>query len=80
MKYRRKPVEVEAIRWLGDNTEEVIDFCGNGAYYIPRSSYIEIPTRTGALRAVPGNFIVRDERNEFLIYSTKMFIETFESI
>lgn len=78
MKYREKPVEVEAIEWLGNNTQEVLDFCGGRAHYIPRSCYIEIQTLADTLRAVPGNFIVRDEHNEFFIYDAKTFEETYE--
>ena len=28
MKYRKKPVEVEAIQWAGENLREIINFTG----------------------------------------------------
>lgn len=80
MKYRRKPVEVEAIEWLGNNMQEVLDFCGDRAYHVPHSCYIEIQTLAGTLRAVPGNIIVRDEHNELFVYRAKMFEEMYENL
>ena len=29
MKYRKKPVEIEAIQWNGENVQEIVDFVGN---------------------------------------------------
>ena len=31
MKYKKKPVVIEAIQWTGDNKEEIIQFCGDKA-------------------------------------------------
>lgn len=31
MKYRKKPVVVEAVRWTGENVEETNNLCGNYA-------------------------------------------------
>lgn len=27
--YRKKPVEVQAVQWDGENVGEVLEFCGN---------------------------------------------------
>ena len=32
-KFRKKPVEVEAVRWTGDNTEDVLRFGGAKVAY-----------------------------------------------
>ncbi|MGL6201137.1 MAG: hypothetical protein ACRC3H_19630 [Lachnospiraceae bacterium] len=31
MKYRKKPVEVEAVQWTGNNEQEIYTFCGGNA-------------------------------------------------
>jgi hypothetical protein len=80
MKYRKKPVEIEAIQWLGDNTEEVITFCEGKAHYIPRSCYLEIDTLEGQMRAVPGNFIVRGVKGEYYPCRGDIFEETYERV
>jgi len=80
MKYRKKPVGIEAIQWLGDNTEEVIDFCEGKAHYIPRSCYLEIDTLEGQMRAVPGNFIVRGVKGEYYPCRGDIFEETYERV
>lgn len=39
MKYKKKPVIVEAIQWTGDNTKEILDFC---PIAIERKTYLFI--------------------------------------
>ena len=33
MKYRKKPIVVEAIRWTGDNGKEIEAFCGTDVMF-----------------------------------------------
>ena len=33
MKYRKKPVIIEAIQWLGNNKKEIADFAGESANF-----------------------------------------------
>lgn len=81
MRYIAKPVEVEAIRWLGNNTQEVLNFCGCGAYHVPRSCYMTISTLAGELRVTPGNYIVRNiNSNEYYVYRAQQFQNMYEPI
>lgn len=77
MKYRKKPVEIEAIQWLGNNIEEVIEFCEGQAHY---TCCLEIDTLEGKMRAVPGNFIVRGVKGEYYPCRGDIFEETYEAI
>ena len=36
-KYRKKPVEIEAIQWTGDNLKEILEFSDKA--YIDRDNY-----------------------------------------
>lgn len=79
MRYIAKPVEVEAIQWLGNNAQEVLNFCGCGAYHVPRSCYMIISTLAGELRVVPGNYIVRKSgSNEYYVYRAQQFHDMYE--
>jgi len=80
MKYIAKPIEVEAIQWLGNNEEEVYDFCGGRAYYMPRTCYMVIRTPAGELRAILGNYIVRNIDNEYYVYNMQQFQDMYEPV
>ena len=43
MKYRKKPVTIEAIKWTGDNLSEVIAF-GNTRIIVRDNNVLSIPT------------------------------------
>lgn len=68
MKYRKKPVEVEAIQWTGDNTNEIADFVGEFAMFCKvkylhdeKPSYwrLEIKTLEGNMKADYGDYIIK---------------------
>jgi len=44
MKYRKKPIVIEAVRWMGDNYEEIILFTNNASFYPMDSRKININT------------------------------------
>lgn len=35
MKFRKKPVVIEAVQWTGTNREEIRTFCTHGAFFVP---------------------------------------------
>ena len=37
-KYTKKPVTIEAVQWNGDNTNEIISFCGSCC--VPKQTYL----------------------------------------
>jgi len=39
MKVRKKPVEVEAVQWTGENLGEIIEFCGKYLSFIEGDSH-----------------------------------------
>lgn len=82
MRYIQKPVEVEAIQWLGNNEEEVSKFCGGRAHCKPRSCYMVISTPAGQIyNVVLGNFIVRDiDSNEYYVCRAEQFQNRYELI
>lgn len=48
--YRKKPIDVKAIRWTGENLREVIDFTGlhESALKWTWNEYVDIVANAGA--------------------------------
>jgi len=85
MKYRKKPVVVEAIKFDGSNFEE-ISLWSNGAAYI-RGLYLqstdremEIQTPEGDMRAKFGDYIIKGVKGEFYPCKPDIFELTYEAV
>lgn len=59
MKYRKKPVVIDAIQWTGDNYPEVFEFTEGNAYPTESHSDTLALTPDGEVKAEKGNFIIR---------------------
>lgn len=85
MKYRKKPVVIEAIRWTGDNWKEVEAFCGAavmfGTIYEPDPvSAAYIHTLEGKMYARPGDYIIKGVKGECYPCKANIFEETYEEV
>lgn len=88
MKYRKKPVVIEAIQWT-DNTKEIIQFCGNSCSYcvndaawrvakgIPQEILI-IHTLEGDMQASRNDYIIKGVDGEFYPCKPDIFEKTYE--
>ena len=84
-KYRKKPVVIEAIRYLpgrGGNCEAVAAFMGEGIEHVdedcdPSTEWI-IPTLEGEMIASPGDWIIRGVQGEFYPCKPDIFEATYE--
>jgi hypothetical protein len=67
MKFRKKPVVIEAVRWDGANDREVVAFCPTArfAYPQPATPSLVIPTLEGDHLASVGDWIIRGIKGEF---------------
>jgi hypothetical protein len=79
MKFRKKPVVIEAIQWTGDNYDEVGDFLGLYATAQVDDDFI-IPTLEGEMRAAPGDWIIKGVKGEFYPCKPDIFEETYERV
>lgn len=87
--YRKKPVTISAVRVSTENVQDVADWCGGrlniyqmpiGPYYaLPRKA-ISIPTLEGAMRADPGDYVIRGVHGEFYACKPDIFAETYEEV
>lgn len=78
MKYRKKPIIVEAIQYTDDNLLEVMKFCGEGKTLF--DYYLYIVTLEGNMRVNIGDYVIKGVRGEFYPCKPDIFEETYEAI
>lgn len=83
--WRKRPIEIEAIRWTGDNWPTVHEFVGDAdVQQSPRAwgpeGTIEIATLEGVMRAQPGDWIIRGVQGELYPCKPDIFEATYERV
>jgi hypothetical protein len=79
VKYRKKPVVIEAIQYTGSNANEVLKWASL-AYLIEKAGGIEIETLEGVMRASPGDWVIRGVRGELYPCKPDIFEATYERV
>ena len=81
LKYRKRPVEIEAMQWSGDNFLELdawMSSHGETAHRTyPASGKVEIDTLEGTMTANLGDWIIRGVQGEFYPCKPDIFQETY---
>lgn len=82
MKVRKKPVEVEAVQWTGENLEEIVYFCGKYLFFINGSlhDFVYIKTLEGPHRVSLNDYIIKGIKGEFYPCKPDIFEMTYERI
>ena len=81
MKFRKKPVEIEAIQWTGKNAAEILVFMS-----APQleddflTSEIKIETLEGTMTASKNDWIIRGFKGEIYPVKPDIFDMTYEKI
>lgn len=95
-KYRKKPVEIEAIEWTGTNINEVLDFIneddrwkeGIDSKYVggpeiehtPTLGTLDIPTLEGTMTASPNDWIIRGIKGEIYPCKPDIFQGSYDKV
>lgn len=84
MRYRKKPVEVEAFRWTNrqDQVEEplwIVQAIDRGIVRV-KSPYLYIKTLEGTHRADPGDYIIKGVKGELYPCKPDIFEMTYEAV
>jgi hypothetical protein len=82
-KYRKKPVEIEALQWTGENVTEVLNFCPSCfTKSIPGTEYNElfISTLEGPMKASVGDYIIKGIKSEFYACKPDVFELTYDKV
>ncbi|MBO5715567.1 MAG: hypothetical protein J6S23_04135 [Clostridia bacterium] len=85
-KYRKKPVEIEAVLFTRDTFCEVLEFTNNAAhsFRVPIVPGLKctciIPTLEGEYTAIEGDYIIKGVKGEFYPCKPDIFAETYEEV
>ena len=80
MKFRKKPVVVEAVRWTGENREEIIDFCKENDLWSSDRKVLFINGIDDIMYAKIGDYIIKDVNGEFYPCKPDAFAKTYERV
>ena len=82
MKYRKKPIVIEAVQWTGDNADEILDW-GSGHVAqenIPVLGRMMIATREGSIFANIGDYLIKGIAGEFYPCGKDIFEQTYDLV
>jgi hypothetical protein len=80
MKFRKKPVVIEAVQWTGDNAKEIRDFLQltDVARWYDGTLVFRIETLEGQMTASKGDWIIKGVKGEFYPCKPDIFEATYE--
>lgn len=78
MKYRKKPVIVEAVQYKGNNVNEIVEFTGK--HNIDYGDRLKIKTLEGDMIANINDYIIRGVSGEFYPCKPDIFEQTYEVV
>lgn len=85
MKYRKKPVVIEAVQFKDDSSDTIIELQEfmqrdlRVSYADPDNPVIKIETLEGVMDASIGDFIIKGVNGEFYPCKPDIFEKTYES-
>lgn len=87
MKYRKKPVDINAVQWKGDNFEEIKLFANNSETIKQPLDFdgkpygiLYINTLEGRHIAKVGDYIIKGVKGEFYPCKPEIFQMTYEEV
>ena len=81
--YKKKPVEVEAVEWTGENVKEITAFIPEGIWFMHKQgdvSTLFINTLEGQHKAIPTDMIIRGVSNEYYPCKRDIFDKTYDKV
>ena len=82
MKYRKKPVEIEAIQLTRENACEVLTFCNSSGDIVASNDdgTVSIKTLEGTMIANIGDYIIKGVKGEFYPCKPDIFEATYDLV
>lgn len=89
MKFRKKPIVIEAVQWTGKNIDEITAFIplDDRLMLMPvntpdsiKEAQLNVRTKEGLLHASPGDFIIRGVQGEFYPCKPDIFAATYDAV
>lgn len=78
--YRKKPVEIKAVQWTGENLKECMDFCEGCMPFAAKQGKALILAADGNVLADKNNYIVKTINGELFVHKSNIFKELFEEV
>ena len=78
MKYRKRPVIIDALQWTKDNYDEMVAFVGYEATV--GYDYVWIRTLEGDMKASKGDWVIKGISGEFYPCKPDIFEMTYEKV
>lgn len=78
--YTKKPLTIEAIRWVGDNTNSVDNFCKGKLVcmeFTAREAFLIIKTLEGSMKVSCGDWIIKGIAGEVYPCKPDIFEKTY---
>jgi len=82
-RYTKKPVEIEALQWTGENKAEIFDFCSLSYFNTELETgalNLMIQTLEGSMSASVGDYIIKGVRGEFYACKPDIFALTYDEV
>jgi hypothetical protein len=79
-RYRKKPVEVEAIQYTGDNAQEIGRFAGLDASVMGRERALVIHSLEGTMHVSTGDYVIRGVSGEHYPCKPDIFHKTYDPV
>ena len=80
MKYRKKPVVIEAIRFDSANPEKGKEFCAGINTRFDGMAAMYLETLEGTMRCLDGDWIIKGVAGEFYPCKPDIFDQTYEKV
>ncbi|MFQ5921191.1 MAG: hypothetical protein ACE5JV_04150 [Nitrososphaerales archaeon] len=78
-RFRKKPVEIEAVQFTGENHFEIEAFM-EAASHRRVDEKVAIDTLEGTMVALPGDWIIKGVKGEFYPCKSDIFEATYEPV
>jgi len=79
--FRKKPIIVKAIRWDGNNLDEIKKLCKSHCHLsVESSNALVIKTLEGDMKCEKGNYVIQGVNGEFYPCKIDIFNRTYEEI
>jgi len=80
MKFRKKPVVIDAIQWTGKNLDECIEFLGKSFGAHLHLNRLVVLTLEGEHTATKGDWLIRGVQGEHYPCKPDIFEATYEAV
>ena len=80
MKYRKKPVVIDAMQYDGLNADAIDNFCGDQEILVGGNFTLIIPTLEGNMTADRYDWIIKGVQGEFYPCKPDIFEATYEKV